>query len=230
MIAWRIHHSKLAVSTNLDAQSGKHGDVFTADFQTEGRGRLGHKWLSAPGENLIMSAVLSVEGMEPQEAATLPLAAGLAAAKAVGGLLKWPNDVLVGGRKVAGILCERRGDCVIVGIGVNVRQTKFPAEISDSAASLVSLGRKNASVDGTRDTVLAELADAYERWRAGGFAAIHGEIAALDCLRGKRLSVRQTDSDGSPVRGVCGGIAEDGSLDVGGTRVYAGEAHVEEIA
>ena len=229
MIEWRIHHSAVTASTNLDARAGSHGDVYTADFQTAGRGRLNHKWLSSPSENLAMSAVLSVEGVEPHEAATLPLAVGLAVATAIGGRVKWPNDVLVGGRKVAGILCERNGDCVIVGIGVNVRQTEFPPEIAESAASLVMLGQADASVEDVRDRILSNLGEVYERWRRGGFASVYGEIAALDCLKGMRLAVRQTDSDAAPVRGACGGIMEDGALDVGGVRVYAGEAHVEEM-
>ena len=229
MIEWRIHHLAVTASTNLDARAGRHGDVYTADFQTAGRGRLDHRWLSSPGENLAMSVVLSVEGVEPHEVATLPLAVGLAVATTIGGRVKWPNDVLVGGRKVAGILCERNGDCVIAGIGVNVRQTEFPPEIAESAASLAMLGVADASVEGTRDMVLASLGEVYGRWHRGGFAAIYDDLAALDCLKGRRLAVRQTDSDVEPVRGVCGGITSDGSLDVGGERVYAGEAHVEAV-
>ena len=81
---WRVHHKSETESTNLDARAGKHRDVFTADHQTAGRGRLDHKWLSPPGTNLMMSVVLSVEGLEPEQVATLPLVVGLAVVKAVG--------------------------------------------------------------------------------------------------------------------------------------------------
>ena len=248
-IVWRIHHKAETVSTNLDAHAGGHGDVFTADFQTAGRGRLDHKWLSPPGTNLMMSAVLSVADLAPDHVATLPLVAGLAVVKAVSQMLaggqdvrretqdvklKWPNDVLVDGKKIAGILCERDGDNVIVGIGVNVGQTEFDAELADRATSLAVLAPAVVSclsscVLSARTAVLRELGHWYSVWRAGGFAAVHPEIAALDFLRGRTISVRQTDEDSAPISGVSNGIMSDGSLDVGGTRVYAGEAHVESL-
>lgn len=242
---WRVHHKAETVSTNLDARAGRHRDVFTADYQTAGRGRLDHKWLSPPGVNLMMSVVLSVEGLAPGQVATLPLVAGLAVAKAVRKFvagemdvrretedvkLKWPNDVLVDGKKIAGILCERDGDNVIVGIGVNVGQTEFDGEIADRATSLaLSNGRDARSPDDLRVAVLGELDKCYSCWRSGGFAAVYPEIAAIDLLRGRTVSVRQNDDDSAPVTGVSGGVMDDGSLDVGGVRVYAGEAHVERI-
>ena len=242
---WRIHHKAETESTNLDARTGVHGDVFTADYQTAGRGRLDHKWLSPPGTNLTMSVVLSVEGLAPDRVATLPLVAGLAVAKALRGLvrerkdlrretgdlkLKWPNDVLLGDKKIAGILCERHGDNVIVGIGVNVGQTEFDKEIAARATSLalaVDVFRLPSSVLSVRAAVLCELDRWYSCWREKGLAAVHPEIAAIDCLKGREIAVRQTDGDPVPVSGVSNGIMPDGSLDVGGTKVYAGEAHVE---
>ena len=280
---WRIHHKTETVSTNLDARAGIHGDVYTADFQTAGRGRLDHKWQSPPGANLMMSVVLGVgargrmgaEGgmvvkeIPPEEIATLPLVIGLAVVRAIRSLLpqgdgersprtppaellpllKWPNDVLVGGRKVSGILCERHGDFVIAGIGVNVEQRVFPPEIAKRATSIAELmgsvpkgcgkgcgersprtppvvGSVPISVEEVRDAVLGEIGALYEIWRAGGLAAVYPEIQAVDCLRGQTLAVKQTDDDAEPIRGVCGGIASDGSLLVGSVPIYAGEAHV----
>ena len=244
-MTWQIHHKDETESTNLDARAGRHGDVFTADYQTAGRGRLDHKWLSPPGANLMMSAVLSVEGLSPEQVATLPLVVGLAVAKAVRRLfvngqdvgrktedvkLKWPNDVLVGGKKLAGILCERNGDNVIAGIGINVGQTEFPPEIADRATSLALLSadvfRLPSSVLSVRDAVLRELGVCYSLWREKGFIAVYPEIAAVDWLKGREVAVLQTDDDASPVVGVSGGIQPDGSLDVGGGKVYAGEVHL----
>jgi len=234
---WRIQHKAETVSTNLDARAGSHGDVFTADFQTAGRGRLDHKWLSPPGTNLMMSVVLSVADLAPDQVATLPLVVGLVVAKAVSSSLiphtsslKWPNDVLVGGKKLAGILCERNGDNVIVGIGLNVGQTDFAPEIAARATSLRQLARSCPTVEAVRNAVLGQLARHYATWKAQGFAAVYPEIRKVDVLKGRTLSVRQTDDDAAPISGVSNGIMPDGSLDVGGTRVYAGEAHVENVA
>lgn len=237
---WRITHKSITESTNKDALDGKPGDVFVADMQTAGRGRLDHRWLSAPGENLMMSAVVDVGDMPPQEVATLPLVAGLAVAQAVSGVfsahgneslsadvkIKWPNDVLIVRRKICGILCERCGDNVIVGIGVNVNQTAFPPEISDRATSVrLELGSMH-DVAHARDAVLERLHECIECWRKDGFAALLPELSAFDCLKGRHVAVRRTDDDGAPADGICGGIRHDGMLDVGGEAISAGEAHV----
>ena len=229
---WRIHHRTETVSTNLDARDGVHGDVFTADFQSSGKGRLNHRWLSPPGANLLMSAVLGVEGLAPEHAATLPLAIGLAVVKSLPAevrgekvSLKWPNDVLIGRRKVAGILCERIGEMVIAGIGLNVKEQEFPPEIADRATFL-----GGSSVEEVRDRVLSGIAEVYGRWSAAGFAAIHREILAVDCLRGRTVAVFKTDDDAVPVEGRCGGITVSGALDVGGEEVFAGEAHIAEVS
>ena len=153
-------------------------------------------------------------------------------------MLKWPNDVLMGGRKVAGILCELDGEKVIAGIGINVKLQKFPGEIEKTAISLeeamgtvpkdtgyVPMGK--GAVPMVREAVLGEIGRLYEVWVEKGFGAIWPEIAKIDSLRGQTLAVRQTDDDAFPVVGVSGGVQPDGSLDVGGVKVYAGEAHVE---
>ena len=80
---WRIIYKAVTKSTNNDALGGESGDVFVAGMQTAGRGRLDHKWLSPPNENLMMSAVVGVAGVPPHEAATLPLVAGLTVAQTV---------------------------------------------------------------------------------------------------------------------------------------------------
>ena len=228
---WKIHHRSETISTNIDALAGVHGDVFTADFQSSGRGRLDHRWLSPSGVNLLMSAVLDVKELEPQQVATLPLAVGFALVKALPReirgervMLKWPNDVLIGPRKVAGILCERHGDNVIVGIGINVKAQEFPPEIASRATFLGS-----PSVEEVRDLVLESLGRCYGKWRAEGFAAFHAELSEIDCLRGRVVAVRKTDDDAEPVRGICAGITVSGALDVGGEEVYAGEAHGENV-
>ena len=224
---WRIHHKSETVSTNLDARAGVSGDVFTADYQSAGRGRLDHKWMSRAGENLMMSVVLGVEGLDPAAVATLPLVIGLSVTEALerfGELkLKWPNDVLCDGRKLSGILCERFGDNVIAGIGVNVRQREFPADI---LATSVALMGGTSSVSEVRDLILARIEANFAEWCKSGFAALLPRISLRDYLRGKQVSVLRTDTDTAPFSGLCNGIAEDGSLLLGTERIYSGEAHI----
>ena len=229
---WTIYHKPVTESTNIDARVGKPGDVFTADEQTAGRGRLDHTWLSQPGKNLMLSVVLDASGIAPSEVATLPLVVGLAAATATSLLLlrqtwiKWPNDVLIYNRKLAGVLCERHGDSVIAGVGINVNQKRFAPEIALRATSLCQIDDTERPLEMVRRAFLKSLAPFYDSWRQNGFAAIHPLVAACDALKGKQVSVLQTDSDPAPVTGLCGGIQSDGTLLVGDTPIFAGEAHV----
>jgi len=232
----QIHFKSITESTNIDARAGAHGDVFTADFQTAGRGRLDHRWESAHGLNLMLSAVFDASHMPPAEVATFPLVAGLSTASAICALrpelapritVKWPNDVLVDSLKLAGILCERNGDLIIAGMGINVNQRDFPPELSARATSLSLLCGHDFDRNAVLNAVLEELYAAHARWREDGFAAFHSAFAAKDHLKGRHVSVRQTDSDPTPISGLCAGVQPDGTLLVGGTVIYAGEAHVE---
>lgn len=234
---FRFHRKETTASTNADAREGRPGDVFVAEFQTAGRGRLDHEWHAARGENLTFSVVLDAADAPPAEVATLPLVVGLAVARYVSSLLggaadvsvKWPNDVLVGGRKICGILCERNGDAVIAGVGLNVNQTDFPAEIAARATSLRLAAGSPFDREGVLNGVVAEIGDMHSRWLRGGFAALRGGFAAVDYLKGRMVSVFSTDDDKAPFEGLCGGVQEDGSLLVGSTKVYAGEARVRAL-
>ena len=228
----RVSRKEITESTNLDARAGEPGDVFVAEYQMAGRGRLNHNWHSAKGENLTFSVVLRVGDMSPAEIATLPLVVGLAVVRALspfaGLSLKWPNDVLFKGRKLAGILCERCGDNVIAGIGVNVNQMEFPPDIALRATSLAKITGRRIDRNAVLDMLLAAIEELHGGWLGGGFASLYSGFAAVDCLKGRMLTVRQTDDDAEPITGLCDGISSDGSLIVGGRSVYAGEAHVME--
>ncbi|MBI1799707.1 MAG: biotin--[acetyl-CoA-carboxylase] ligase [Candidatus Eisenbacteria bacterium] len=153
-----------------DALAGgsPEGTVVVADAQTRGRGRAGRLWHHAPGLSLALSVALH-PGCDARAIGTLPLVAGLALSEALERLgarvrLKWPNDLLIGDRKVSGILCESRrraggGDAVVIGVGVNVAQeaADFPPEISNLATSLALEG-----VDATREQVAAEFLNSLE--------------------------------------------------------------------
>ncbi len=235
---WRIIHREVTGSTNRDARGGAFGDVFVADFQTAGRGRLDHKWISRKGENLMMSAVVDVGGMPPEHVATFPLVVGLSVCESIATFLppatpigiKWPNDVLVGGRKIAGILCELDGESIIAGVGVNVRQRDFPSDISDRATSLALLGCQVVPTPDVLNAVLSALGSNAAKWRTEGFAPLLHRIEKLDCLKGQFVSVLRTDDDTVPATGLCEGISNDGSLVVAGEHIYAGEAHVLRVS
>ena len=145
-------------STNTDcaarARAGApEGLVLAAEEQTAGRGRLGRTWLSPPRAALTFSVLLRPAGVPPARRGWLPLLAGVATATAVrhvSGLdarLKWPNDLLLGPRKLAGILAEQSGDAVIVGIGVNVSAARAELPVTAAAAlpAAAAAGRRAAA-------------------------------------------------------------------------------------
>ena len=212
------------------------GMIVVADAQTRGRGRAGRTWHTTPGKALALSVLLH-EGFDRRSLALLPLAAGLAVAQALESLgaapaLKWPNDVLLGGRKVAGVLCESRRirpapgyptsppgrqdapagarDAAVVGVGVNVAQAgaDFPPEIAETATSLALAG-----VETDRESVAAAFLDALETlWtelREGGRAALLDAWSARADFWGRTVTVR---APAGVLRGVARGLDPDGAL------------------
>lgn len=217
----RVHH-RATDSTNLRARAlalggAPHGTLVTAGEQSAGRGRQGRTWSAPPGRALLMSLVLR----EPPR--MLPLIAAVAVADACGtdATIKWPNDVLLGGRKVAGILVEGRPQegWAVLGIGVNVavRPEDLPAELRERATGL---GRAPEDVE----AVLAELLGALDRRLAGAPADTLAAWRERDALRGRTI----TWTGGA---GVAAGVDDDGRLlvDVEGARrvaLDAGEVHL----
>ncbi len=146
-----------------------HGSVFFADEQTAGRGRGDHGWHSSAGDGLYVSVLLRPK-LSPSQLPLIPLVAGLAAAeaiRAVTGLvidLRWPNDLLIGPHKTAGILVESKTDAAglafaIVGIGINVHQRVFDPALSTPATSLdIAAGRRVS-----RKVLLVALLKSLER-------------------------------------------------------------------
>jgi BirA family transcriptional regulator, biotin operon repressor / biotin---[acetyl-CoA-carboxylase] ligase len=225
-----VHH-RVTDSTNarareLAAAGAPHGTVVTAASQTAGRGRQGRTWSAAPGEALLMSAV--VRGVGP-DTALLPLATAVAVCQAVAPIeasIKWPNDIWIERRKVAGILLEGRPQegWAVIGIGLNVLTRHFPEELRDTATSLALEG-SSASVE----AALAALLPALERWTAAPAAEVLEAWGARDALRGER--VRWATGEGTAA-GIAAGIAHSGALIVetdAGARVEldAGEVHLE---
>lgn len=207
-------------STNDDAlgaarAGAPHGAVFVADRQTRGRGRRGHLWSSEPGLDLTFSVVLRPE-LPLERVTALPLLAGLAVRAAAAARvraavgIKWPNDVVSGGRKLAGILSESvldagRVAAVVIGIGVNVGAREFPEEIASSATSLFALGATRLEREELLADVLAEFAPRLAVHERSGLDELMSELARYDALRDARVNVES-------VSGVARGIDRAGAL------------------
>ena len=198
------------------------GAVAVTDFQTAGRGRLGRAWTAPPGTALLCSVLLRPPA--GRRIAQLSLVGGLAAAQAVEDALgrpaqlKWPNDVLVDGLKVAGVLAEARDGVVVVGVGLNVNQTadELPADARIPAASLRSLDGVERDREALLAVLLERLEAAYGSWLRGGLTELHAEIASRDALAGRAVSV-----DGRSGRAL--GIDTEGRLVLDSGPVESGE-------
>jgi BirA family biotin operon repressor/biotin-[acetyl-CoA-carboxylase] ligase len=214
----------------LAAQGAGHGTAVIAEAQTAGRGRLGRAFFSPPHANLYVSFVLRPRG-DPVTLGTLPLAAGVALAESVAAELgdtarvelKWPNDVLVDGLKVSGILLERASateSALILGIGVNlnVDPASFPADFRARASSLSA--RAGRRIDRARfaAALFERLESVLDLHAAGGFAALRPRFDALFRMAGRR--VRVADAAERIREGVVLGVGADGSLRLG---TYEGE-------
>jgi BirA family transcriptional regulator, biotin operon repressor / biotin---[acetyl-CoA-carboxylase] ligase len=216
----RVHYRRTD-STNLRARElaargAPHGTLVTAGEQSAGRGRQGRIWTAPAGRALLCSLLVR------DPFALLPLAAGVAVAEVIGfgAVLKWPNDVLLDGRKVAGILVEGRPQerWAVVGIGLNValRSEDFPLELRDRAGTL---GLEPEAIEPT----LARMLAALERWITADGDLVLDAVRTLDALLDR--PVRWGGGSG---RG--GGIDDRGRLivitDAGQTALEAGEVHL----
>jgi BirA family biotin operon repressor/biotin-[acetyl-CoA-carboxylase] ligase len=210
------HHDKIG-STNDEArrlalEGAQHGTVVHADEQTAGRGRLAHKWFS-PAGNLYLSILLRT-GQPVARASELSFLAALAVADTVETLLprqtramlKWPNDVLINGAKIAGILLEQVDDATIIGIGLNVLEA--PSNTAYKTTTVVANGGI-ASVDGARDILLERLGGYLAEWQADGFAPIREQWLGRSYPVGAAI---RANSGGHPVAGHFAGLDEDGAL------------------
>jgi BirA family biotin operon repressor/biotin-[acetyl-CoA-carboxylase] ligase len=221
--------STQAVAVALAAAGAADGTVVVADHQSAGRGRRGRAWTDAPGTSLLASILLRPRApLAGWPAYSLAIAVAVAEtlrrAAGVEARLKWPNDVLARGRKIAGILLESRaaadGPALVVGVGINLGQRAFPPELADRATSVaLETGRPPE-----RDAVLAALLQELDAWRARlereGFEPVRARWQELAETIGRRVTI-----DG--VTGVAVGLDADGALLVEEhgrvTRVVAGE-------
>jgi BirA family biotin operon repressor/biotin-[acetyl-CoA-carboxylase] ligase len=227
--AKQIHHYYKIASTNSEAmrcaaEGAPEGSVFLAEEQLSGRGRGTHTWHSARSSGIYCSVILR-PAMPPSDALIFSLAAGLAVRAAVAEIapqllvdLKWPNDLLLGGKKFCGILTEMNAEAtrvrqLVVGVGINVNQAKFPAELREIATSL----RIETGTEWSRVELCAALLKSLDReYRsfvedAGARDAILRRFEqSSSSVRGRKVSV---DENGG-LAGVTEGLDERGFLRV----------------
>lgn len=215
IFAERIHHYYRAGSTNtlaLEAAAGgaPEGAVFLAEQQTAGRGRGSNSWHSAESTGIYCSVILRPP-LPPSDVLPLSLAAGLAVQLAVQEIdsrvmadLKWPNDVLIAGKKFCGILTEMSGEAtrvrhIVVGIGINVNQTQFPSELEQIATSL----RLSSDIEWSRVELCAALLKSLDREYRG---LVSDSTARAEILR-------RFEEGSSSVRGRHVRIEENGGFE-----------------
>jgi BirA family biotin operon repressor/biotin-[acetyl-CoA-carboxylase] ligase len=199
-------------STMADAARLAAPGVVVADEQTAGQGRFGRRWHSACGAGLWVSIALPPRGVTP----ALTLALGLAAAEAITAVagvacdLRWPNDILLGGKKCGGVLVQVYQAAAVAGIGINVNQTAFPEELAPAATSLrLETGREHS-----REDLLAELLRAVDRHlellaRQGPGAVLDRFARTSSYIRGRRVAV---EAGGQILRGSTDGLDPSGFL------------------
>jgi BirA family transcriptional regulator, biotin operon repressor / biotin---[acetyl-CoA-carboxylase] ligase len=219
---WRVEHFAELDSTNrhlLDAARAGASDglVAVADVQTAGRGRLDRTWQAPSGSSLLVSALVRTPG----DAGPVVMAAAVALAGAVDRVagvparLKWPNDLVVGDRKLAGLLAERDGDALVVGAGCNVNWERFPEDLAGSATSCnLEVGRP---VD--RDELLVAFLDGFATFLGRGGDVVD-EYRARAATLGRRVRVEPVRGD--PLLGTAVDVTDDGALVV---RDDAGAEH-----
>jgi len=228
---WRsVAVAAVTGSTNADllaraAAGAAEGTVLAAEAQTAGRGRMGRTWVSPPAAALMFSVLLRPAAVPPGRRGWVPLLAGLAAAAAVRALtgvdarLKWPNDVLVGDRKLAGILAEQAADAIVVGIGINVSTTRAELPV-ETATSLALEGAAGTSRPELLVAVLGEIQHRYLAWAGGASpgdpdaCGLRAEYRRRSATLGRRVRVEFPGGD--TASGTALDVDADGRLVISG--------------
>ena len=238
----QIHYFSELDSTNLFAvrraqEGGEEGEIVVAERQTHGKGRMGRSWFSPPGLNLYLSAILRPK-FHPLDAPQITLMAAVALAEAAQSFvadpvsIKWPNDILVNGRKLAGILTESSCDpdrihYVILGVGVNLNLSResLPDALKNSATSVLMLTGKPIDRTAFVCRLIRGLDQCYGELERQGFVRLAERWESFFALKGKRVRVEMA---GRQVAGLASGIDKDGALilrleDGSHQRVLAGD-------
>ncbi len=216
------------------------GTVVHAEEQTAGRGRLGRTWTATAGENLTFSIVLR-PSISPDQLNLLPLLIAVGVSRGIEAFCgvriqcKWPNDLLVHGKKCAGILlegsmAEERVSFVVAGIGINVNQVEFPEEIRDRATSLARETGTVIDRPALFRSILEALEDEYRSASAGGYQNVLTRWRTYAPMVGRQISLRHHTTE---IHGRVSGISKDGGLIVsanGNEQTYfAGDVTITDL-
>jgi BirA family transcriptional regulator, biotin operon repressor / biotin---[acetyl-CoA-carboxylase] ligase len=231
-------------STNqrlLESGNDEDPQVLLAEHQSAGRGRHGRTWISPFGANVYLSLAWTFPHW-PAQLTVLPIAVGIACARALGaqGLdalrLKWPNDLVVAGRKLGGILIEQRGEAggtcrAIVGVGINVAmQADAAAQIGQPWTSVEQVLGRGASRNALAAELIAQLVLAIDQFSTQGFAAFAAEWDRLDVTRNQRVRI---EAGQHSYEGIARGLDDTGALRIetadGIRRALAGEVSLRGI-
>ncbi|MBL8910993.1 MAG: biotin--[acetyl-CoA-carboxylase] ligase [Archangium sp.] len=240
-----LHHYDELESTNAKAfelahEGGFHGEVIVTEHQTAGKGRRGRSWASPAGKSLAMSVIIRPE-IAPARAPELTLVAAVALVETlidsgVAAEIKWPNDIQIAGKKVAGILTELSADVervhfVVLGIGVNLNSEAkdFPSELAELATSVAQNRKSPVHRALFTAALLGKLEGWLETWTEEGFAPVREAWKKHAPMLGQEVLVR---ADNKELRGVAKDLDEAGALllDLGGgktERVLSGD--VEQV-
>lgn len=246
IIGQNVYYYPIVDSTNeaakrLANEGAENGSVFVAEQQSHGKGRLGRNWVSPPGEGIWFSVLLRTSVI-PLQISNITLLAGLAVSKGIEnntGLkarIKWPNDVVIGTKKVCGILTEmaaeiERVNYIVIGIGVNANTPAFPEEISIKATSILLETGKAVRRAALLREILAEFEKLYDKYFIRGEDGMLEEYKPYCISLGRKVS---TIRNGKPVTGIAEDITPSGELlvqceDGSSLAVNSGEVTVQGI-
>jgi BirA family transcriptional regulator, biotin operon repressor / biotin---[acetyl-CoA-carboxylase] ligase len=220
-----IHYEESVPSTNalafkLASEGASHGELVIVEEQTQGKGRRGRFWSSPPRLNLYLSLILRPE-LPPQRAPEMTLLAAVALAETLQEAgarpdIKWPNDVQVEGKKIAGILTELSADAdrvhfLVLGLGVNLNAepTDFPPEVAELATSLQQVRRRPVPRALFTAALLTRLEDWMDRHAAEGFGPVREAWKRLSSTLGQEVLVK---AERKELRGIAEDIDEGGAL------------------
>jgi len=204
----------------LGEEGFPEGTVVVADEQSAGRGRFGRSWESEPQANLLFSLLLRPDFLQQDEIFVLTFAAAVSVAEAIEKAadvqpqLKWPNDVLLEGKKVCGILLESNSDSnrlghVVLGIGLNVNQQKFSPVVSNDSTSLSLFTGKKFDRDEILFAILSNFSSVYESLLKGDFYSVMKKWRDRSIMFGKKITVNLA---GKTFQGICDDVTDDGTL------------------
>lgn len=194
----KLYYKEETGSTNNDAfecETAADGCVFVAETQTGGKGSRGRDWNSEKNVGIWMSILLYPK-LPASDIAKVTLTAGMAVCTVLrnagyNALIKWPNDIVTDGKKVCGILTEKRAEKVVVGIGINVNTESFAQELKDKATSLFISGGKKVEREPLINLIYAEFERLYGILKDKGFSELRPKYAELSATLGKKIKVIQ---------------------------------------